>query len=325
VSEQNLIDFAYVAAAVLFIYGLKMLSSRSTARRGNRVSAIGMLLAVVATLFNQDMDYRFILVGVLVGGLVGAVAAMRVAMTSMPELVALFNGFGGIASLLVGWAEYQRNIGSWAAATQMPASSTVVAIWLAVFIGGVTFSGSMIACAKLARRIPGTPVGLKHQQLLNAAIVLGALVCGTAYIVDPVVAYTSFLVTVGLAFILGVFATLPIGGADMPVVISLLNSCSGLAACAAGFAINNMVLIVSGALVGASGLVLTGIMCKAMNRSLSHVLFSGFAPAGAGTSAGQQGETKPITAEDAYYLLEAARSIAFVPGYGMAVAQAALR
>lgn len=324
---DSLSQLAYIAAAVLFIFGLKMLGSAKTARRGNLVSAIGMLIAVVATLVsNEIIAYHYILLGLVIGGLIGAVAAVRVPMTSMPEFVALFNGFGGIASLLVGWAEYQRGL---AAVTQAGAEAidplpfaTTLPIYLAVLIGGVTFTGSLVAYGKLSERISSKPVLFGAQQIVNVLVMVLLVVFGAMFLWNPAGNYGSFMAAVVLSFVLGVLATIPIGGADMPVVISLLNSYSGLAACAAGFVIQNTVLIVSGSLVGASGIVLTSIMCKAMNRSLSNVLFSGLGSTAGGEATAIQGEANPITAEDAYYILEAASSVVFVPGYGMAVAQA---
>ena len=278
-TESPLVTLSYIVAAILFIFGLKMLSSPDTARRGNLLSALGMFIAVVATLLKSDMSYGYILAGVIAGGAIGAIAALRVPMTSMPEFVALFNGFGGIASLLVGWAEYARNRGGWIEAAGSADATTTVAIYLAILIGGITFSGSVIAYAKLAERIPGKPFLFSGQQIVNGLLLAGAVGCGIAFVINPAGMYVPFLVAIGLALVLGVMATIPIGGADMPVVISLLNSYSGLAACAAGFVIKNTVLIVSGSLVGASGIVLTSIMCKAMNRSLANVLFSGFGAA----------------------------------------------
>jgi H+-translocating NAD(P) transhydrogenase subunit beta len=306
-------ELSYIAAAVLFIYGLKMLSRQQTARRGNLISALGMLIAVVATLFIGGMRFEWILVGLLIGSLVGIYAARTVEMTAMPELVALFNGFGGLASLLVGWAEYHAE----------PATATfrAGAIVLAVLVGGIAFSGSMVAYAKLAGRIGGRPILFKGQNLANAALLALILGSGLFLVVNPDT-YLLFVVLLLLALLLGVLAVIPIGGADMPIVISLLNSYSGIAASAAGFIILNNVLIVAGALVGASGLILTSIMCKAMNRSLANVLFAGFGASGGKQQAITQGQVQPITSEDACYLLEAARSVVFVPGYGMAVAQA---
>ncbi|MBL7176532.1 MAG: NAD(P)(+) transhydrogenase (Re/Si-specific) subunit beta [Desulfobacteraceae bacterium] len=310
------INISYIVAAILFILGLKMLSSPTTARRGNLTSAIGMLIAVIVTLINRDIiDYKFIVLGLLVGSVIGALAARLVAMTAMPQMVALFNGFGGIASLLVGWAEYD--------AGQSLPISTLLPIYLTIIIGGVTFTGSLIAYGKLAERITSKPVLFPGQQAINALILIAVVVLGVLYCGDlTAFSYNIFIAAVVLAFFLGVMVVIPIGGADMPVVISLLNSYSGLAACAAGFVIQNNVLIVAGALVGAAGIILTSIMCKAMNRSLSNVLFSGFGATTVGKGTGVQGEAKPINVEDAYYVLEAASSVAVVPGYGLAVAQA---
>ena len=317
------IELAYIAAAVLFIFGLKMLGSARTAKRGNLVSALGMLIAVAATLLAKDIvSYKLLLAGLVLGSAIGAVAARRVQMTSMPEMVALLNGFGGLASLFVGWAEYHRALKI--EHLDIPAF-TMVATYLAVIIGGITFTGSMIAYAKLAEKINGKPFLFRGQKPLNASLLALSVLLLVAGSFAPASTYGLFLLAAAISFVLGVLAVIPIGGADMPVVISLLNSYSGLAACAAGFIIGNTVLVVAGCLVGASGLILTRIMCKAMNRSLANVLFSGFGAAqtaGAGAGPGEKREAQPISAEDAYYLLEAARSVVFVPGYGMAVAQA---
>ena len=308
------VNIAYIVASVLFIYGLKMLGRAETARRGNLVSALGMLLAIVVTLSVSGLAYTWIFVGLAVGTVIGVVAARTVQMTQMPEMVALLNGSGGLASLLVGWAEYQR----------LPEADTftAVAIFLAVLIGGVTFTGSLVAFGKLSGRLEGKPIQFANQQLVNAALLGGALLIGIIFALAPGSVYVLFLLAILIALALGVLAVIPIGGADMPIVVSLLNSYSGLAASMAGFIIGNNVLIVAGSLVGASGLILTNIMCKAMNRSLANVLFSGFGAVTATSSAVVEGEAKAISAEDAYYLLEAAASVIFVPGYGMAVAQA---
>ena len=314
-NRDILINLSYIISCVLFIFGLKMLGRADTARRGNFVSAVGMLLAVVATLIDRHIvSYEWIIAGAILGTLVGAVAAARVKMTAMPEMVALFNGFGGLASLLVGWSEYHRHPDA--------STFTMVATALAVLIGGITFSGSMIAFAKLAEKITGKPILFKGQQIANALLLLAGVTCAAWISIDPTSAYPQFIAMVVISLLLGILAVIPIGGADMPVVISLLNSYSGLAACAAGFVILNNVLIVAGCLVGASGIILTQIMCKAMNRSLANVLFSGFGATTAKKSEGYKGEAKPISAEDAYMLLESARSVVIVPGYGMAVAQA---
>ena len=319
------IPISYIAAAVLFIYGLKMLSKPTTAVRGNLISAFGMFIAVVATLCDQSIiSYQWIIAGIIIGGAIGTIAAVRVPMTSMPEFVALFNGTGGLASLLVGWSEYATNVGAYTGNPDLNMVS-IIATYLAILIGGVTFTGSVIAYAKLAGRINSKPVLYKGQQIVNGVILFIVVVSGVIFCVNPdaLLAEILFFIAVVVSLILGVLVTIPIGGADMPVVISLLNSYSGLAACAAGFVIGNTVLIVSGSLVGASGIILSSIMCKAMNRSLANVLFSGFGSAeGAMGTGAVEGEAKPITAEDAYYVLEAASSVVFVPGYGMAVAQA---
>ena len=311
---NNYIDILYIVSAVLFIVGLKMLGSQATARRGNLISAIGMLVAIVATLLYKGISFEWILIAMAGGATIGAWAAQAVKMTAMPEMVGLFNGLGGVASLLVGWAEYQK--------TPESAPFTLFSIFLAVLIGAVTFSGSMIAYAKLSEKMSGKPILYVGQKPLNGLLLLVTVVLGGWFVANPLEAYPVFLVIIGLSLLLGVLLVIPIGGADMPVVISLLNSYSGLAACAAGFVILNKVLIVAGCLVGASGIILTQIMCKAMNRSLSNVLFGGLGASAGKASDKAQGEVKALTAQDAFYILEAARSVIFVPGYGMAVAQA---
>ena len=320
-NSEIVVNLIYILAAMLFIFGLKMLGSPETARRGNLVSASGMFLAVVVTLLDQSIiDFSFILIGVCIGSLIGFFAATRVKMTAMPEMVALFNGFGGIASLLVGSSEYLVGFD--------PNSALLIAIYLTVLIGGVTFSGSLIAWGKLSEIISGKPFLYKGQQFVNALLLGFILLSGLEMIFFQGLFTENQFQILGiiclLAFTLGILFVIPIGGADMPVVIALLNSFSGLAACAAGFVILNNVLIVSGALVGASGLILTNIMCKAMNRSLANVLFSGFGSV-TDTATGEtvdQGEVRPVNTADAYLILEAASSVLIVPGYGMAVAQA---
>ena len=312
------VDFGYIVASVLFIIGIKMLGKPQRARRGNMVSALGMLIAVVSALFECCLSFSLVIVGVVVGAFIGVIAARTVKMTSMPQMVAILNGFGGLASLLVGWENYHS----------MPDSNLIVtiAILMAVLIGGVAFSGSVVAYGKLSGKLSGKPIFFYSQQIVNGTIIIAILVCAAIFVYNPALSfsYVIFIVIIGLALILGVLGVIPIGGADMPVVIALLNSYSGLAASAAGFIILNNVLIVAGALVGASGLILTGIMCKAMNRSLANVLFGGLQAAVSAADAEQQaqGEPHPISPEDAYFILEAARSVVFVPGYGMAVAQA---
>jgi NAD(P) transhydrogenase subunit beta len=314
-----------------------MLGRPDTARRGNMVSALGMLIAVfggVLIVFQQagaatDIgNFTWIAIGLAVGVLVGAPVARLVQMTSMPEMVALFNGTGGLASLLVAWAQLHHESSQDVLAAAGAAEAVIsigpfagATLFLAALIGGITFTGSIIAWAKLSEKIDGKPMLFPGQNVMNALLLLAAVAGLVVFAVAPDY-YWIFILGVVLSLALGVLAVMPIGGADMPVVISLLNSYSGLAACAAGFAINNLLLIVVGALVGASGIVLTRIMCKAMNRSLANVLFSGFGSTSSGGGSGIQGEAKAMSNQDAYYLLEAAQSVAIIPGYGMAVAQA---
>ncbi len=308
----ELINIWYLLSAALFVFGLKQLGSPATAVRGNMLSSLGMLIAVAATLFNAEIDsYWWIVIAAVMGGLVGAVVAEKIAMTSMPEMVALFNGSGGIASLLVGWAALYSGDTS---------TFTDITILVSVVIGGITFSGSILAWGKLSEVMNSAAIVFGAQRFVNALILVALVGCGVMFCQDPSVDSPYLYGVIVLSLVFGVMVVLPIGGADMPVVISLLNSYSGLAACAAGFAINNNILIVAGSMVGAAGIILTNIMCKAMNRSLGNVLFSGF---GAVKQASKvEGEVKPINTEDAFLILEAAQSVSFVPGYGMAVAQA---
>ena len=309
-------NLAYIVSAILFIFGLKMLGSPATARKGNGLSAVGMLIAVVAGLSDQGIvSYEFIVIGLIVGALIGSVSARLVEMTSMPEMVALFNGSGGAASLLVGWAAL------YGGGDAAPVSTFIaVTVILAILIGGVTVTGSLLAYGKLSERIGSGAIVFTGQRVVNSLLLAGLIGSSVMLAMDPSPDSTWFYAVLVLSLLLGVMAVIPIGGADMPVVISLLNSYSGIAACAAGFAIGNNILIVAGALVGASGMILTNIMCKAMNRSLSNVLFSGFGAVKQGKAI--EGEVKPISVQDAYYILEAAGNVCFVPGYGMAVAQA---
>ena len=318
-----MIDALYILASILFIYGLKMLGNQKTARKGNMISALGMLIAIVAALLSASIiNWEFIVVAMVLGSLVGIVVSKRVAMTSMPQMVALFNGFGGIASLLVGWAEFQKYV--FAGTLQTESSFSLLVISLAILVGAVTFTGSLIAYGKLAGKITSKPVLYTGQQFVNALFLI-AIVVGIVFfsfnLVLPIA--TMIYIIVGLSLIYGVLFVIPIGGGDMPVVISLLNSFSGVAACITGFVVSNNVLIVAGALVGSSGLILTQIMTKAMNRKLGNVLFSGFGATSKSSSDSKYfGEPNPINVEDAYYILEAASNILIVPGYGMAVAQA---
>ncbi len=322
--REFIVNLTYAISAIFFVFGLKMLSSPRTARSGNLVASIGMLIAVVVTLVSKmGMSYEVIIPGFVVGGLVGLIAAKRVPMTGMPEMVALFNGSGGLASAVVAMAEY------WGvdhlSSHLMDARITV---GLTLLIGMVTFTGSMIAFAKLRgvtiRGVRlGNPLVFPMQHLVNLLVVIAVIALGVALAANPSAWWAVALIIV-VSAVLGVLITIPIGGADMPVVVSLLNSYSGLAACAAGFVLHNTGLIISGSLVGASGLILTNIMCKAMNRSFLNVMAGGFgqeATGAGGTS--QEGKTvRQMDAEEATMVLEASQKVFIIPGYGMAVAQA---
>lgn len=315
VNVQNL---AYLAAAMLFILGIKRLSSPRTARAGNGLAALGMLVAILATVAGQlQMGIGWILAGLVLGGGIGAVLAAKIQMTGMPQLVALFNGFGGLASALVAGSAFVTE-------GQATDRTSVVIIGLGVLIGGVTFTGSLVAFGKLQGVIPGRPMALPANEAFNA-VMLAACVGLSIYLgLTPTVTWVLPVVA-AIALVVGLTLVLPIGGADMPVVVSLLNSYSGLAAAATGFVLANTALIVSGALVGASGLILTAIMCDAMNRSLANVLFARVGTddgGGASTAGGEELRAKTMSPEDAALNMKSARQVMFVPGYGLAVAQA---
>jgi NAD(P) transhydrogenase subunit beta len=316
------IQLTYLVAASLFILGLKQLGSPATARQGNVVAAVGMLLAIAATLLDRHvLNYEMILLGLAIGSVLGAIAAYKVQMTDMPQMVGLLNGLGGAASALVAVAEFWRLL-QHAEAVPLDAN---ISMLLDVLIGGVTFTGSMIAFAKLQGIMSGSPITFPLQQPINA-LLLGSYVVGSAFLLMEPHNLTAFLGIVAVSLVLGVMFVIPIGGGDMPVVISLLNSFSGLAAAAAGFVVMNNMLIIAGALVGASGIILTEIMCKAMNRSLISVLFGAFGSGGSAVAGGGSGITdttvRSIDAEEGAMMLGYARSVVIVPGYGMAVAQA---
>ena len=308
-------NIAYVLAAILFILGIKRLSSPKTARSGNTIASVGMLIAIVATLVSYDLlDFQTIAIGMIIGAIIGAFFAIKVEMTQMPQMVAIFNGFGGGASALVAAAEYFNP------ANPSTFNSSTIAI--SVFVGTLTFTGSFIAFGKLQGFISGRPIVFTGQKLLNALIAISLVLVGVYTVIggetDP-----YFYGLVVLSALIGITLTIPIGGADMPVVISLLNSYSGVAAAATGFVLMNNGLIIAGALVGASGLILTKIMCKGMNRSLANVIFGAVGlvqetPSGDG----KQIQVKSASTEEAAMILEAAEKIIVVPGYGLAVAQA---
>ena len=308
---QNLV---YIVSSVLFILGIKMLGKESTAVRGNILSSVAMLSAVSVTLIDVDIGITIIISAIILGALIGSVIALKVKMTAIPEMVALFNGFGGMASFLIAWSQFTDT---------QPALLQNLLIMITIYIGGITFSGSIVAYGKLSEKI-----NLEKGSLVTNILVtffylsipaLLIMMFAPAMSIDSNFIFFGFLVLTVLA---GLGFVMPIGGGDMPVVISLLNSLSGIAAAFAGLLLLNNVLIVAGSLVGASGLILTIIMAKAMNRTIGNILFVGYASASSSKSEGEQGEVKPITAEDAYLILENASSVLVVPGYGMAVAQA---
>ena len=308
---QNLV---YIVSSVLFILGIKMLGKESTAVRGNILSSVAMLSAVSVTLIDVDIGITIIISAIILGALIGSVIALKVKMTAIPEMVALFNGFGGMASFLIAWSQFTD--------TQQVLLQNLL-IMITIYIGGITFSGSIVAYGKLSEKI-----NLEKGSLVTNILVtffylsipaLLIMMFAPALSIDSNFIFFGFLVLTVLA---GLGFVMPIGGGDMPVVISLLNSLSGIAAAFAGLLLLNNVLIVAGSLVGASGLILTIIMAKAMNRTIGNILFVGYASASSSKSEGEQGEVKPITAEDAYLILENASSVLVVPGYGMAVAQA---
>ena len=313
-------QIGYVFSAMLFIYGLKMLGKEDTAVKGNVISALGMLLALLVT-FGNILNPILIFSAILIGGAIGSIFAIRVKMTSIPEMVALFNGFGGLSSFFLAWSEFN---------TYASASVILFITYLTVFIGGVTFSGSLIAYFKLSEIFKGSSKILNTISRWLLIVFLSYLAIAMLQVIsssfgffvfDFEIIKLAFLGLLVISLLSGLAFVVPIGGGDMPVVISLLNSLSGIAAAMAGILLSNTALIVAGCLVGASGLILTLIMAKSMNRTLFNIFFVGFSDTG--VSGGEvEGEVKPISAEDTFLILEAASSILVVPGYGMAVAQA---
>jgi NAD(P) transhydrogenase subunit beta len=328
--KENLILIAYIISAILFIIGIKRLGKVDTARQGNFLSAVGMLIAIIATLFMMDaIPLEWVITGIAIGAIIGAVSATKVAMTAMPEMVAIFNGFGGGASALVASAEFFKIHGGSAANND---TTTLITIMLSVIIGSLTFTGSFIAWGKLQGKISGQPITYPGQNMVNGLILVGMVIFGylavtgmSSFVAERTeINMLWFPIVIAIGLILGILSVLPIGGADMPVVISLLNSYSGIAAAMTGFVLHNHALIVSGCLVGASGLFLTNIMCKGMNRSLGNVLFSAFGKVD--ESVVQKTTTgvtvKEMSPDNAAFTMQAAESVIIVPGYGMAVAQA---
>ena len=320
--KKLIIDVAYLIAAVSFIYGLKMLSHPKTARNGNMIASLGMLIAIVATVFlGTNLDMKLIAVAMLIGSVIGIFFAVRVQMTQMPQLVAIFNGFGGGASALVASAEFLKGA---------EGVFAITAITLSVLVGTLTFTGSFIAFGKLQGLVTTKPVTFPGQQLLNALLAIVMFTCAYMILQSPTVGISLFYIILALSALLGILLVIPIGGADMPVVISLLNSYSGIAAAMTGFVLvasgndsAGNALIICGSLVGASGMILTQIMCKGMNRSLANVIFGAVGGEVEGPSGeGQQLNIKSYSTEEAAMIFEAAEKIIVVPGYGLAVAQA---
>jgi len=316
----DIIQLFYLLATGVFIVGIKRLGSPATARSGNQLAALGMLIGVIVTLFDQQIvSFDFIIIGIVAGSIVGAFAAKKVEMTAMPEMVAVFNGFGGGASALVAWGEFSRTDPS------MLGGQDLVTIGLSILIGSITFTGSFIAFGKLKGFVSGRPLTFPGQNIFNLVLTAGLFGLVAWFAVDPEYQLV-FWVLFGLSLLLGILTVLPIGGADMPVVISLLNSYSGIAASMAGFVINNNLLIISGALVGAAGLILTNIMCKAMNRTLGNVLFGAFGGGDSGGGTGPAADTdktvRETTPEDVALQCTYSDKVIITPGYGLAVAQA---
>ena len=318
--DPDFIRVLYIGAFICFIVGLRLLNHPRTARRGNIVAAVGMAMAVLATLLIESVgDYGLIALGIAVGTAVGAPAARQVKMTAMPQMVALFNGVGGGAVALISWAEYREDL----AAGGNPELETLIPILLAAIIGSISFWGSNIAFGKLQELIPGRPILLPGQQFINIALLAVAVGCAIA-IASGTESQGLFIAILVAAAILGNMFVLPIGGADMPVVISLLNAFTGLSAAAAGLALNNVALIVAGMLVGASGSILTMLMAEAMNRSIPHIIAGGFGGVAVATGGGD-GEQRPVRSTDAADVaiqLAYASKVVVAPGYGLAVAQA---
>ncbi len=335
--SSSIVSIAYMVSAALFILGIKNLSKPRTAVRGNTLAASGMLIAIAVTLLDKSiLSYEWIIGGMLLGAAIGATMATRVLMTNMPQMVAVLNGSGGGASLFIAAASYLTLTGQTSlisgissAFSNGPSADDVVnslAITIATLIGAVTLSGSFVAWAKLQEVLDSVLKGVPGNKAINAILLLTALGCVVALAIDPGQTHL-YLVLIGAALLLGLFLVMPIGGADMPVVIALLNSYSGIAASAAGFITGNVVLIVSGSLVGASGIILTRIMCVAMNRSLFNVLFGVMAEGGEAIESHEiygenNNKVKQSSPEEVSMLLESAERVVIVPGFGLAMAQA---
>lgn len=321
--EEAFIKLCYLAAAVLFIVGLKGLSHPRTAVRGNLLAAVGMLIAIVVTLMDKRIvSFQVIVAGVVAGGLIGGIMAYRAPMTAMPQVVAIFNGFGGAASALAVGAAFEEALkGHWIEEITIQFSSSAA---VAGLIGAVSFTGSVVAYGKLQGIIVERPILLPGRHAINVILALASVALSAWLVVDPTWSLPFWLMTV-VALVLGVMLVIPIGGADMPVVISLLNAYSGIAAAGHGWVLNNSVLIIAGSLVGAAGFFLTALMSKAMNRSLANIMFAGVGSVVATASESEEiyaGRVKSASPEEVAMLLDGARRVVIAPGYGMAVAQA---
>ena len=320
------LSIIYLIATVTFVVGLKMLGHPETAKKGNLTAAIGMVIAIVGTIFINEVEvplFIYLLIGsaILIGGIIGWIIAIKVEMTKMPELVSLFNGFGGASAMLIGLVEINKNVG--VEDTMKASSAILTTIMAAIIIGSITFTGSLIAWAKLNGSMKD--IRLPKYNLINNILFLGLVAFGTYIIMMNTDSYLLIYLLLAASLIYGILFVIPIGGADMPVVISLLNSLTGIAAAITGILYGNMVMLVGGILVGSAGLILTFAMCKAMNRSLSNVIFGAFggAEVAEGVSAGKTGgHVKKTSASDSAVMLNYATNVVIVPGYGLAVAQA---
>jgi H+-translocating NAD(P) transhydrogenase subunit beta len=313
----NLIQAAYVLATALFVFSLKWLSHPNTARRGVIAGVLGMTAAIVGTLLNQGLvSYTWIATAFVIGTIIG-VPLSRVALTAVPQRTALSHAFGGLAAGLVGTAEYSL----WLYHPEEISASRMAAVTIEIILGYLTFTGSLMAAGKLQEIIPTRPITYKNQNLINLSLLAVAFVAGVVLVVRPEI-WWLFPLIIGLSLLFGVLLIIPIGGADMPTVISLLNAYAGLSAVAMGFVFDNKLLITAGALDGSSGLILSIIMCKAMNRSFANVLFGAFGQVRTAAASAEQRNYKAATAEDAAHLLSSANLVVIVPGYGMAVSQA---
>lgn len=326
--DRDILIIIYLISSALFIFGIKQLSKVKTARRGNFTSALGMLIAIIATLLDRNVvSYELIIAGLVIGSLIGSIMALKVEMTAMPQMVALLNGFGGGASLLVALADFYK---------EAPSEFYIaLTIFLSIFIGGVTFTGSLIAFGKLQGIVTEKAVVYPFQHPVNFTLLAITIFLGIAFSLESSELWeavsalslsleNAILAIVALSLLLGILIVIPIGGADMPVVISLLNSYSGIAAAMTGFVLENSVLVITGSLVGASGIILTDIMCKGMNRSLINVMLGGFGSTTATSTTTEKKDIiiKEVGAEELAMMLDGASSVIIVPGYGMAVAQA---